>query len=349
MARKEKHQTPTASGTLAHIRIHGVLHRRHFPHGTDQVRIKEWLLKTEMKYRRPGSTRTGRFADDARAYLEAVKAMPTYDQRKQHIEEWIAVFNERPRDGIGADEIRAQLHQWRQTMSAASVNKRRTALMHLYSVLDGKAERNPVRDAPKFAEPAPAPRAIPYPVVKALLKAMQPSKSKARLMVIAATGIPHAQLQQIQPEDVNLKAGTVAVQGRKKGAGTKGRIVPLTAEGIAAFKLMQREDAWGRFGRAPLRQAFRRACTAIKLEGDWTPYDLRHSFGTEVYRRSGDIRATQLLMDHSTPQLTHRYTLAAQDPRITAALASWAKVPRRVPKRKKTRKKTRKHTSLSRR
>jgi integrase len=51
-------------------------------------------------------------------------------------------------------------------------------------------------------------------------------------------------------------------------------------------------------------------------------YDLRHAFGTELYAKSGDIRATQVLMGHSTPQLTHRYTLAAVDPRVQAAIAA---------------------------
>lgn len=347
----EKHQSPTRSGTLAHIRINGELHRRHFKRGTHPTTIREWLLKTEIKYRRPGATRTGRFDDDARAYLEMVTAMPTYVQRQQHIEQWIAVFGDRPRDGILADDIRAQLHLWRATMSAASVNKRRTALMHLFSVLDGKAERNPVKDAPRFAEPTPTPRTLTAADVAAVFAAMPPSKSKARLMVLAYTGIPHAQLIQIQPDDVNLTTATVAVAGRRKGAGTKGRIVPLTKQGVAAFRLMKREDAWGTFGRAPLRQTFRLWLTHAKIEGDWTPYDLRHFFGTEMYRLSGDIRATQLLMDHSTERLTHRYTVGAETARVQAAIqaANGAKVPPAVPKRKKSRKKTRQRTPLSRR
>jgi len=93
---------------------------------------------------------------------------------------------------------------------------------------------------------------------------------------------------------------------------------------VQAFKAMKREGAWGTFSRPTLRIALRRAWKQVfKKDADVTPYDLRHSFGTEVYRRSGDIRATQLLMDHSTPQLTHRYTLAAQDPRVLKAIAKF--------------------------
>lgn len=358
-----KHQTPTGSGTLAHIRIKGVLHRRHFPHGTDPIRIKEWLFRTESKYRRPGTTRTGKFDDDARVYLEAVKAMPSYADRERHIEEWIAAFGARRRDEISSDEIRAQLHRWRTesrtvtytrrpttrdprtrtlVLSASAVNKRRTALMHLYAVLDGKSAPNPVRDAPKFAEPKPLPRAIPYPLITAMFARMRPSKSKARLMVIAYTGTPHAQLKTLQATDVDLVNATVRIAGRRKGQGTRERLVPLIPEAVRALKLMAKEDAWGPFSNAMLRLALRRAMATVHpaLAETISPYDLRHSFGTEVYRRSGDIRATQLLLD--TTQV--RYMLAAEAGRVQAAVTSWsvrAKVPAKRSKTKNRPKKAR--------
>ncbi len=335
-----KHTTPTPSGTRAQIRIHGELHRKHFPHDTHPDTIRQWLLKTEMKYRGRQAKRTGRFDDDARAYLAAIAAMPTFAQRRGHIEEWIAAFGSRRRDSITPDEIRAQLHAWRTeprtvkrgtrgtltvTLSAAACNKRRTALMHMYSVLDGKSERNPVRDVPKFREPTPAPKAIPFVLVRKVFAAMPSSKAKARLMVLAFTGIPPGQIAQLAQADVDLKAGTVAVPGRKKGAGTPGRIVPLSADGIRAFKMMAREDAWGAFTMPPLRRAFQRASKRALGHTNVTPYALRHSFGTELYRASGDIRATQVLMGHSSPTLTHRYTLAAVDPRLLEALRKFGK------------------------
>ena len=335
---REKHQTPTKSGTLAHIRIHGALHRRHFRRGTDPLVIKQWLLKQEMKYRREGATRTGRFDDDARAYLEAVKAMPTFADRQRHIEEWIAVFGSRVRDTIASSEIRAQLQTWRTetrtakvgthhtkdvVLSASAVNHRRTALMHLYTVLDGKAAHNPVRDVPPFQEPAIVPRAMTYAQIRAVFQAMPDSKSKARLMVLAYTGIPHAQIMRLTEQDVDLRRAVVRVEGRKKGGGTKARSMPLTKDGIAAFKLMRTEDAWGRFSQSTLRRLFREACAAAKVKGTFTPYDLRHSFGTEIYRRSGDIRATQLLMGHAKESQTHRYTGAAQEQRVAAAIKKW--------------------------
>ncbi len=325
----EKGITETPHGYRASIRIRGVLYQQRFPRGTDVLTIKQWLLKTEMRYRKQKRRGRGVFEEDAAHYLETVASMPTYTQRKQHIDEWAAVFEGLKRDAITPAEISAQLHAWRANgMAAASVNKRRSALMHLYSVLDGKAERNPVRDTPKFAEPTPAPKALPYDWIARIFAAMPSSKSKARLMVLAYTGIPHAQIQTITAADVNVKAATVAVAGRRKGKGTGARIVPLTRDGIRAFRLMQHEDAWGVFSRSTLRTVFRRACKRALGNMDFTPYDLRHSFGTELYRASGDIRATQILMGHSSPTLTHRYTLAAVDPRVRDAVKRFGKKAR---------------------
>ena len=314
-----KYLSPTKSGTRAQIRIHGVLHRKHFPNGTDPVTIKQWLLSTEIRYRNHPQS-TGRFRDDARTYLQAVRAMPSYAERRQHIDEWIALFGDLRRSEITPHAIRAQLQTWTLAGKAAStVNHRRTALMHLFTVLDGKSAANPVKDVPKFREPAPMPRGLSYKAMKKLFAAMPSGPHKARLMVIGYTGIPHAQLMLIQSTDVNLTARTVAVAGRKKGAGTRTRIVPLTPDGVRAFTMMGTSKAWGRFERWELRRFFLRACERLGLTG-LKPYDLRHSFASEVYRRSGDIRATQILLDHSSQTLTHRYTVGATETRVQSAI-----------------------------
>ena len=318
----QKHQTITAFGTLAHIRIHGRLHRQHFRKGTDPVKIKQWILRTEMKYRRRGA-KTGRLRDDAITYLASTTAMPTHTERRHHIDEWVAALGDYDREAITADQIRAELNKWKAAGSAAStVNHRRTALMHLYTVLDGKSAANPVKDVPKFAEPPPFPRAIAAGAIARLLSNMH-GQDKARAMVIAYTGIPNAQLAQITRADIDLQARTVIVRGRKKGQGTNTSVRRLTTHGMRAFKALIHANAWGPFDRWALRRAVHAACEAAKIDPPIRPYDLRHFFGTEFFRRTGDIRSTQILMGHSSPTLTHRYTLGAVDERVDAAVERW--------------------------
>jgi integrase len=362
---KVTHTTKTGSGTRAQIRIDGVLYRKHFKRGTDPQTIREWLTKTELAHRGKKPRRTGKFSDDARVYLDAVKAMPSFADRQQHIDEWVAVFLERQRADITSDEIAAQLQRWRteprvlnmarrggtpvlvkRILSASAVNKRRTALMHLFTVLDGRSEPNPVKDTPKFREPDARPRGLPYAAIEAIWAVMRDTPTRARLQVIAYTGIPHAQLAQIAAAHVDFAAKTVLVAGRHKGTGTRARLVPLTPKAVQAFKAMARHDCWGPFARSTLHRDFRAACRRVPalkaIAGTLTPYDLRHSFGTELYRVSGDIRATQVLMDHSSPSLTHRYTLGAVDARLAAALAGFgAKVPMASAKTRKKPKRSR--------
>jgi hypothetical protein len=47
-------------------------------------------------------------------------------------------------------------------------------------VLDGKAAPNPVRDVPKFREPDPLPKGIPYPIVRKLFQQMRDTPRRKR-------------------------------------------------------------------------------------------------------------------------------------------------------------------------
>ena len=54
------------------------------------------------------------------------------------------------------------------------------------------------------------------------------------------------------------------------------------------------------------------------------PYDLRHSFASEMYRLTGDIRAVAELLQHADMETTKRYTKGAVSERVTAAIAKAA-------------------------
>jgi integrase len=149
------------------------------------------------------------------------------------------------------------------------------------------------------------------------------SKARARAAVLAYTGIPPIQIAHITEAHFDEAARQVYVLGRLKGQGTKARIVKLLPDGVAAFKLMKRLDAWGEFSRSYFAIAITRACAAIGIP-KIRPYDLRHSFGTAAYKAGGDIGAVQKLMGHTTTKMTQRYTLGADDARITATLDALA-------------------------
>jgi integrase len=112
------------------------------------------------------------FTVDARRYLalEDVKAMPTYTDRVRQIGKWIAVFTDRPRPEIDKNAINDALHRFRKDgYSPSTVNGLRTALMSLWTTLDGRSSANPVRDAVLMEEPAMLPRGQDYDLLTMIL------------------------------------------------------------------------------------------------------------------------------------------------------------------------------------
>jgi len=70
------------------------------------------------------------------------------------------------------------------------------------------------------------------------------SKTKARIAVIAYTGLPHALVKKLTPASVDFRSKSVAVPARKKGKGAEARVLPLTVKGLAAFKQFAELECW---------------------------------------------------------------------------------------------------------
>lgn len=355
----EKGILPTPHGYLVTVRVLGELKAQRFPPEAKLTVMRDWRMTARVTGLAAAAQRTGKavkpgtLADDVRDYLKGIATMPRLDQRTKHMTEWLeALGPERTRDSIQTHEIQAELHRLRKSgcpvieyvrdannrairkvvghrpYSESEVNKRRTALMHFFRVMNGKSGRNPVRDIPKFREPDPEPRGVPMDTIERILAHLKPSVTKARLSVMAYTGIPHLTLALVRPEDVRWDVPAVYLHGRRKGKGTKGRMLPLRPEAVKAFRLMETWDAWGQSradgghpkrGWSSLNPAVGRACRALKIPVIRS-YDFRHSFGTAVYAASGDLHATGKLLGHSDSRLTARYALGAEDPRQIAAL-----------------------------
>jgi integrase len=334
--------------------------RKRFPRGTTDKEIRDWREEERQRLRQEAkrqvieieerkSLEHGFRFDALERYLPAVTAMPSYHHRVREIHAWIREFGDRPRSTITPLEIRTILQRWfseegpnvhvrqlkhggrrPQTFSARSCNLHRTALCHLWNVLDGEmitdgygrnrpiARNNPVRPVPKFRLPDAEPRALDPLVVREIFGQMRMSKTKTRLLAIVAMGIRHQQLMQIQP-DTDIRDGKLFIRSSKQNKATR---VPLTREAIEALRLMERWAAWGRFSQPSalrsLRLAIQKANAARRAhdpKADIIPlttraYDLRHTFATEVMRSSKNIHAVKELLTHTSLALTERYLLA---------------------------------------
>jgi integrase len=298
--------------------------------------MKAWREEQRVRVRLgaalppPDST----FLEDVRTYLSRRQTMPTLADRKRDLARWVQVFGpERDRRTITSGEIATQLETWRKAGYAANTcNHRRTALMSLWSVLDGKTAPNPAKDAPKYRDESldAPPRALSPIATALILERMRPSLTRARLELMLWTGWPHKQIKHLTPADIRWQ-DAVRLQFRRKGKGAAGVWLPLLPQAWAALEAFKKIGAWGTFRHSSVRTSFRRAARNVRetimlplpiwreLE-DVTPYQQRHSFGTLVAALTQDDRAVQTLMQHSNITTTHRYTSATADPRAAAAV-----------------------------
>ena len=324
-----------ATGLAAIVNVGHETRERRFPLDTPRNRIKTWQDETRAELRKivGDSPVRGTFAADAARYLKLVDGMKGIKERTKQIDEWVAVFGHRQRDRIKAAEVRQQLETWRaeRGWEASTLNHRRTALQHLWSVLDGKGERNPVRSVPRYRPPAEEARGLTYPVIQLILKAMPPSVTRLRLAIIAHTGLPHATLMKLTRADVDWRARTYRRPGRLKGKGTQAGVMPLSRKAAGLFRLLNRVGGWGTFSTSSMRTAFIRGCRAaeraaakagetLDLSGV-RPYDLRHSFGSAVYQATHDLQATAELLGHRSFAMTRRYTRSAVPEALTDGMA----------------------------
>jgi integrase/recombinase XerC len=307
-----------ASGYRAYIYAGGQQKQKRFPPDTPLQTMKNWRDETRVSLRKLAGKRPkhvrGALKWDIARYLKQVRSMPTYAQRREHLLLWMGALGANTfRADITVDMIRAVLQTWRQAgMAPATCNKRRSALMHLWTLLDGKDARNPVRAVRKFRVDDPLPRGRDPHAIDAKLLAAPRCRSRASCRVMLWTGMRPVELNRAEPDDVDTASAILVVRTAKGG---RTRVVPLTKQAISAWKEFRAADAWQRVpNTAPLNRWIKKA-TGMDLR----VYDLRHSYGTALATRQTRLDVIGSLMGHSTLDLTRRYTLAAVTPDALSA------------------------------
>lgn len=325
-------------------------------HFRDSYKLESKKLRREARETKRAAAvqLVGTFTEDAKSYLDlpTTKAMPSYAGRKRDIDRWATLFRKRLRRSITTRDIDQQLQRWIDEGCAAStVNGRRTALMALFTRLDGRAAANPVRESKLYEEPEEQPRGLPYPIVVQILDAIpatrsfsylrddtktRPVKTRIRLEVMAWTGMRPSQVMRLTKEHFSIKdrwfVTPRSAKGRRRGRHPRPVIrKPLTADAAAALQRFVDCDCWGTFSTSSARRLFVRALREVekvirKQRRNRTfslagvrPYDLRHSFATEVFRRTKNLRLVQELLDHSSSRTTTRYSIGAMSEVLTSA------------------------------
>lgn len=321
---------------------------KRFPKNAMLTTMKQWreAQRVSARAQPPPRPDHGTLAADILRYLKQVAAMPTLSWRERDLNTWREIFGDIPRSQITSEMIRGQLQLWRsrgpvirfnprkksytrvaKPLSASACNHRRTALLHLWSVLDGRGAPNPVREVPPFDEPPPEPRAKDLAFLEAAIARMKNTKNRARAGVLLWTGIRgNSELGKMKHEHVKLEATAGECHVPTGKGGKRYRFVPLNTKGVAAWKAFAAAKAWGPYDRNLLRRAFQRACQAeakareLPLERVRV-YDLRHSVATAYLKAGADLADVQDLLGHTTSRMTRRYAPQQRQKLLAAARA----------------------------
>lgn len=265
------------------------------------------------------------FRADVPRFLATINSPGHRLNTQGYMEHWSHHFADRRRNEI--TDIDAQTAYAAIDRADSSRIHIRRALIQFYEALNGKSGYNPGRCLTKPPKPEEPIRDIPWKDIEAMFAVMQPSKAKARLMLIAYIGLPQKQIKALHPSHLRLERRELVVHPRRKGAGVSGKVQPLSDYGVAALKEFVRIEAFGTFQNLQLVRAFHSAAKRAKvvLSENARPYDLRHSFLTEIARGGADIQQVSELGMHATIEQAARYIKGAAAERATKAIMS---VPR---------------------
>jgi integrase len=306
---------------------------KRFDSETPLRQVQAWQEQTRTTLRQlrklaPPRHTQGSLQREVRDYLRTLsKTECTY--RRCNLMAWVAAFGDRRPETLEGTELEAQARRWEQVgIAKGTINQRKKCLRVFFTALYGEDGFNPAKGIKHRREPKEEARGVPYAWIYEVLDHLKDDMdSRCRLEVIAFTGMPHARLARLREHDFDAAAGTVYLLPRRKGQGTQGRTFPLTPEGVRALQSFFTRGCLGEFSRSALRRTWRagweRANRARAARGEkplpWIrPYDLRHTFGTWLYARDGDLNAVAGLLD-VTIETARRYAQGAIPDRLRQA------------------------------
>lgn len=335
--------------------------KKWYPKGTPCAVMQKWRLVETSKWNVTRQTfqRSGTFRADCARYLKHpdILKLPSYKEREPQLNRWIQEFGDTPRDLITSAQIRKIRDRWatdaRSTidsrpLSAGRVNRLMATLSNLWTILDGRGAPNPCRGIAPLTESMGPVRDIPKAELDKILTALSDrgkpvpgggwpkgSKTRARILVLAATGLPNSTLGKLRPEDVDLRNRLIYRPARNKGSGVEASAQPITKAAVDAFKLFIKLDCWGPFSRSSLRKSFVLAAKKAGITRPIRPYDLRHTFLTQLAKASGDEAAIMDIAQHSKISTTRRYTRGSMSHRALAAVKAYEAAQRPQKRRKR--------------
>ena len=218
-------------------------------------------------------------------------------------------------------QFAGQLHS--EGKQGKSIQRNLSAIRSFYSFLSrqGVTHHNPASgiQAPKQAKRLPKTLDADQVHLYLTIQGNAPLdlRDQAMAELFYSSGLRLSELAQLDIDDMDQAAGLVTVTGK----GQKTRTLPVGKEALHAVKawLAVRPEIAGeealftstRGGRISVRNIqvrLRKRGRETNMQQDIHPHMLRHSFASHLLESSGDLRAVQELLGHSSISTTQIYT-----------------------------------------
>ena len=224
-----------------------------------------------------------------------------------------------------AETVRAYLH--RPGVQPAT---QAGELSHLRQFFGWAVRRDLLEVNPAAPQDAPRlHRRLPRPTSEAdtaMAVELAPERIRPWILLAGWAGLRCCEISGLRAEHVLWDQGLIVVAETKGGGDTPASMSPWLADQLAGCAwpsrgwLHPRRD--GAPGPTPPHLVSQLGGRYLRSVGiDATMHQLRHRFGTQVYRGTGgDLRVTQEAMRHATSKSTEIYTYVSR-PDIAAAVA----------------------------
>lgn len=331
-----------AAGIAICVSVNGHRLERRYPPTTPIDTIKEARkrLRRELEQSTPPPAARGSFTAEADRYLSHAAHLAAWKARRSEIRAWIALLGRRPRATITRADILAARSEWSAAgVNPKTINNRLIALRAMYHALDGDDAASPadrIKPLPTRTPPAHSISADLIGQVYQNLSAAidhathQPRRShhrtdrprlarlkqvRARLRILAVSGVRPSELMRAQPEDFDLDQATWTTRDGKGGHRPQG--IPITPAVDAAIRELLEADALGPFDTGAHAQTLRRFGWPAHIR----PYNLRHSLSQALSTAGADIREAADLLGHRRLETHRRHYNPGQADKLRAALA----------------------------
>jgi integrase len=291
-------------GYRVYVKSGGKQLEKRFPPDTEAAKMQAWRDETRVALRlaKKKAVPSSLLRLDAKVYLRGQQHLVSYKSRVCEIDAWVELYGDTVRKELTAAEVRSARAIWQeQGYAPKTINHRVRALCHLFHTLDGKKAPTPCDDIDKLDEPEAEPRAVPIRVIQRVKRRLSDSQTRARFMVLAATGQRPAQLKRATPKDINLRKRIWLVRPAKRG-----RWIPvfLTDDMIAAWRAFIAARAWGHFDSSDYAKRLYDA----GWPRDVRPYNAKHTVAIALAEAGAEWEDIRDWFGHTDIKTTRIYT-----------------------------------------